>query len=267
MLPDLSEHYHIYLVDCYGHGKSSHDPEKYSAAAMGEDFIWFIESIIGEPAVVSGHSSGGLMTVWLAANAPEDVRGIVLEDPPLFSTEPDRREKTFAWVDSHQPIHMFLNQSEETDFVIYYLEHCLWLTYFGDGKDGIISYAKNYRTQHPDTYLSISFLPPSINHTYRFMDSYDPRFGDMFYDGTWFGGFDQADALSRITCPSVLIHASFQYDENGVLMGAMSDEDAARAHELIKGNDLVDVVSGHDVHMEEPGIFSDILIDFLSEIN
>ncbi len=73
VLPELSKYYHIYAVDCYGHGKSSHNPEKYTAKAIGADFIWFIENVIGEPAVVSGHSSGGLLAAWLAANSPENV--------------------------------------------------------------------------------------------------------------------------------------------------------------------------------------------------
>ena len=84
VLPELSKHFHIYAIDCHGHGESSKNPEKYTAEAIGKDFIRFIEKVIGEPAVVSGHSSGGLLTAWLAANSPKNVRGIVLEDPPFF---------------------------------------------------------------------------------------------------------------------------------------------------------------------------------------
>ena len=84
VLPDLSKRFHIFAVDCHGHGGSSKDLAKYSAIAMGNDFIWFIEQVIGAPTIVSGHSSGGLLTAWLAANSPENVRGIVLEDPPFF---------------------------------------------------------------------------------------------------------------------------------------------------------------------------------------
>ena len=98
-LPELSKYYHIFAVDCPGHGDSSHDSSKYSANATGADFTWFIENVIGEPAVVSGHSSGGLLSAWLAANSPEDVLGIVLEDPPLFSCEDNRKENTYNYID------------------------------------------------------------------------------------------------------------------------------------------------------------------------
>lgn len=59
---------------------------------MAEDFIEFIEVIIGQKTVVSGHSSGGLIAAWMAAYAPEHILGLVIEDSPFFSTEPGRRE-------------------------------------------------------------------------------------------------------------------------------------------------------------------------------
>ena len=266
VLPALSEHYHIFAIDVHGHGKSSRNPEKYSAEAIGTDLAWFMENVIGEPAVVSGHSSGGLLTAWLAANAPENVRGIVLEDPPFFSTEAARTQKTFAWVDSFEPIHRFLAQDEQEDFVLFYLENCYWLHFFGDGREGILQYTASYREKHPDQPLKIFFLPPSITRIFLFMDSYDPRFGDTFYDCSWMKNFDQAETLARIDMPSVLIHASWSYDENGILLAAMSGEDAGRVHALLSGSKLIDVVSGHDVHAEKPKEFTQIMIDFLEEI-
>lgn len=58
VLPGLAEYYHVYAIDCHGHGESSHDPSKYMGIAMGEDFVWFIENVIGEPSVISGHLHG-----------------------------------------------------------------------------------------------------------------------------------------------------------------------------------------------------------------
>lgn len=266
VLPKLSKYYHIFAIDCHGHGESSVNPEKYRAQAMGRDFVWFIQNVIGEPVVVSGHSSGGLLTAWLAANSPENVRGVVLEDPPFFSCELDRCEKTFAWVDSFEPIHRYFKKDEQGDFILYYLENCHWLTFFGNGRDGILKYARSYRQKHPDDKFQIFYLPPSINRLFHFMDTYDPRFGEMFYDCSWLENYDHAETLSRIDCPSVLIHASWKYDENGILLAAMDDKDAKRAHSLIKGNEMIDIESGHDVHYEKPDEFIKVMIDFLDTI-
>ena len=56
-----------------------------------------------------------------------------------------------------------------------------------------------------------------------FYDDFDVRFGETFYDGTWFDGVDQADLLSRITCPTVYLKAQTSYGEDGTLLAAYSD--------------------------------------------
>jgi pimeloyl-ACP methyl ester carboxylesterase len=266
VLPKLSKHYHIFAVDCHGHGKSSKDPAKYTAQAMGKDFIWFIDEVIGQPAIVSGHSSGGLLTAWLAANAPEKVLGIVLEDPPFFSTEPDRSGKTFAGL-GFEVIHRFLNQTEETNYTRFFLEHTYLQTFFGEGWNGIKNYAFKYMEKNPGKPLRIFFLPPLVNQAFDLTAGpYDLRFGDTFYDHSWFDGFDQAETLARIKCPSILIHTSWSYSEDGILLGAMSGEDAQRAHQLIAGNKLIEVKSGHGFHFEKPKEFIRIMLAFLEDL-
>lgn len=266
VLPKLAREYHIFAVDCHGHGKSSKDPAKYNAQAMGKDFIWFLEKVIGESAIVSGHSSGGLLTAWLAANSPENVLGVVLEDPPFFSTKPDRCDKTFAGL-GFEVIHWFLNQTEETNYTRFYLENTYLQTFFGEGWKGIKNYALKYIKKHPDKPLRIFFLPPSINQAFDLTAGpYDLGFGDTFYDCSWFDSFEQEETLVRINCPSVLIHTSWSYSDDGILLAAMSGDDAQRAHQLIAGNKLVTVKSGHGFHDEKPKEFIKIMLDFLEDL-
>ncbi len=40
----LSKKYNLILVDCYGHGKSSHNREFYNLINIGNDLIEFVES-------------------------------------------------------------------------------------------------------------------------------------------------------------------------------------------------------------------------------
>ena len=55
---------------------------------MGNDLVRFIQGVIGRPTVVSGLSSGGVLSCWLSAYAPGGlIRGCCYEDPPLFSSE------------------------------------------------------------------------------------------------------------------------------------------------------------------------------------
>lgn len=274
VLPQLSKYYHIYAVDCEGHGKSSKIPKKYTAEAIGTDLVWFIENVIGKPAVISGHSSGGLLTAWIAANVPKDVRGIVLEDPPLFSTEPDRCQKTFVWVDTFKNAHDFLNQNKEKDYIVYYLKHSYLKRMFGSFWDSITNYAIQYREKHPNEKLKIFFVSPSISRIWDCISpNYDLRFADTFYDCSWFKNFNQSETLSKIQCPSVLIHASKKinnsdglYDDNGILLAAMDFKDAKCAHKLIKNNELIEVSSGHDVHYEKSDEFVNIMKEFREKI-
>lgn len=50
---------------------------------MGQCTDFFIRQLI----VVSGLSSGGLLATLIAANAPDEVTGLVIEDAPFFATE------------------------------------------------------------------------------------------------------------------------------------------------------------------------------------
>ena len=43
VVKDLSKKFHLILVDCYGHGKSSHNKEKYNIVSLGDDLIDFIK--------------------------------------------------------------------------------------------------------------------------------------------------------------------------------------------------------------------------------
>jgi pimeloyl-ACP methyl ester carboxylesterase len=105
------------------------------------DFEAFIEEAVGEPAVVSGNSSGGLLALWLAANSPDNVHGVVPEDPPLFSSEYPRIRDTFAW-DAMETAHDFLQQSSEDDFLNYYLLNSHLMSMFRGGQQGIYNWVQ-----------------------------------------------------------------------------------------------------------------------------
>ena len=87
-MPLLAEHFQVYAVDLRGQGRSTWTPGRYTLDNMGNDLVRFLDLVIGRPAIVSGLSSGGVLSAWLSAYArPGQVRGAVYEDPPLFSSE------------------------------------------------------------------------------------------------------------------------------------------------------------------------------------
>lgn len=268
VLPELAKHYHVYAVDCHGHGESDWNPEKYSAKAMAEDFIEFIDVVIGEKIVVSGHSSGGMIAAWMAAYAPDRILGTVIEDSPFFATEPGRRENTYVWVYGFQQYEDFKNQDEEKDYFKYSLERSYWKKVFGDFLwDKFSKDAVAYHKKHPNEPVHIKYLPPQINRIFESATyPYDRKFGETFYDNTWFVDYDQSEVLSKIKSPTVFIKAATNYDGN-LLMAALTDEDADRVVSLLGHGRRIDVdTPGHDIHYDKPEEFIEIMVDFLDEI-
>ncbi len=257
-LPELSKAFHVYAVDCYGHGKSSHEVNLYSCQTNGEALIWFISNIIKENCYLSGHSSGGILAAWIAANAPEQVDGLVLEDPPFFSVTPQEIQKekgAFAWYDAYTVTHSFINQKEEADFPLYYLKHGYLLSLFGGLQNKIIRSAVKYRQANPDRSIKIAWFPHAWLRPLLYMDSYDPQFGNTFYNGSWMKNIDQDSMLKSIKCPVIYLKANTLYGKDGVLYAANTDNDADKVISLIGICKRINIKSGHNIHFEHPDIF------------
>jgi pimeloyl-ACP methyl ester carboxylesterase len=84
----LAEHFEVFAVDLRGQGRSTRTPGRYTLDNMGNDLVRFIDVVIGRPTIVSGLSSGGVLSAWLSAYAkPGQVVAACYEDPPLFASE------------------------------------------------------------------------------------------------------------------------------------------------------------------------------------
>ncbi len=82
----LVARWHVFAPDFRGHGKSGRVPGHYRLTDYAEDIAAFLAEVVGEPAVVIGHSLGGEVAVMVAAHYPVLVRAVVVGDVP-FSAE------------------------------------------------------------------------------------------------------------------------------------------------------------------------------------
>lgn len=258
VLPELSKNWHVFAVDCYGHGASTHQESKYYMKENGDDFLWFVNNIIDEKTVVSGHSSGGLLAAYMAAFGEENIVGVVLEDPPVFSTEKGNFETSFAYLDTYKNIHDYISGQQSECWEAYYMRHCLWgQLYMPSSMDGLANYAQRYWEKHPDEPVQYFFMPESINFTFLHIKEYDFLFGEHFYDYTWHSNISHKDLLADIDVPAVFIHAKDSYTEDGVLQAASSDQQAREAVSLIGDCELVELSSNHNIHRFHPQVFID----------
>src|SRR5580765_3663856 len=87
IFPRLATRYRTVAYDARGHGKSGRAPD-YSLRGFADDALRMLREIVKEPALIVGHSLGALAGLIAAADAPELVRGLVLEDPALGYPKP-----------------------------------------------------------------------------------------------------------------------------------------------------------------------------------
>ncbi len=264
VLPELSKSFHIYDVDYYGHGKTSAPAELMNANAIGESLAKLIQTIIKEPVFVTGNSSGGLLTTWLAANKPELVKAILLEDPPLFASEYPEVKNTIA-NKSFATWHNYIKEGSKDDFLKYWLISSKEFIAKHAGENALpklLSAIDDYHEAHPGEPVELGFLPDMMRMIIRGMSQFDPAFGDAFYTGTWNKGFDHAEALKKIQCPALLLHANFEINEDGILNGAMNQEQADSVVSLIPNAQYKRIDASHVVHLDKPKEFIQIAKDF-----
>src|SRR5207247_334981 len=82
IFPRLATRYRTIAYDARGHGKSGRASE-YTLRAFADDALRVLREIAKAPAVLIGHSLGALTALIAASDAPDLVRAIVLEDPPI----------------------------------------------------------------------------------------------------------------------------------------------------------------------------------------
>jgi pimeloyl-ACP methyl ester carboxylesterase len=250
----LGKDFQVFAVDLRGQGRSTRTPGRYTLDNMGNDLVRFIDLVIGRPTLVSGLSSGGVLSAWLSAYAkPGQVLAAVYEDPPLFASE------------VRPAIAPGIRQSIGPIF------H-LWSTYLGDqwsigAWDAMREGAAELLPEHM-RFFPVPEEPPQN------LKEYDPEWGRAFWTGTVGASCDHERMLRSVKVPAVLLthHGRVVNEDNGFLLGAMSDQQADRVRALLEGAG-VDVTYrsfpdvGHSMHGERPELYVETLRDWVKGLD
>jgi pimeloyl-ACP methyl ester carboxylesterase len=254
-LPLLAEHFQAFAVDLRGQGRSSRTPGRYTLDNMGNDLVRFIDLVMERPTIVSGLSSGGVLSAWLSAYAkPGQVRGAHYEDPPLFASEVSPATGQGIRQGAGPTFH-------------------LWSTFLGDQWSigdwaGVVDAA-------PDVLPAwmLALRPPQGDEPPQNLKEYDPEWGRAFWTGSVAASCDHERLLRSVKVPVLLTHHFRQVDaETGLLMGALSDVQAARVRALLaEAGVRVDYRSfdrmGHSMHGQDPQLFAETLTDWASTLD
>lgn len=270
VMKSLTKSFTVYTVDCFGHGTSAHDPALYNIISLGDALADFIECQIGEPCAVLGHSSGGLIAAYAAGRTPL-CKQLILEDPPFFSSQGERRKRTFNYVDLSSICHEYLLVEPQEEFVLYYFENQYAWKFFPERtRDKIklksIEAARRFLAKHPGKDLKVPFWPKSALAAYIGMGLYDPRFGQTFYDASFHADIPHEEILSKIKCPTLFMKAKTEWSDEGILLAALDEDDLNKCLELIEKVDLVRFDCGHGIHIEKPKEFVRSIADFIGAL-
>ncbi len=273
-LPLLVKKFHIFAVDIRGHGKSGWTPGQYSFLNMGQDIAMLLKKIIKKPAFISGNSSGGLIAMWVAANTPDLVIGIILEDVPVFSAEWPRLKEDCYVYRLFKKISETIGSPNGRDLAGFFkgmevpFEGKQRVMKFPNWCTGILVFIINlYQYFKPNKPVDIPFLPAVMRLWIKDLSIYDPDFTHAFIDGSACKGFDHEETLKHIKCPILLLHANwFKHPEYG-LVGSMDDSDIKHIRSLIPNLQYKRIASGHMIHFENPRKYSKEIITFINAVN
>lgn len=84
----LVQHYDVVMYDARGHGLSGHTAAHYAPHDLAADMCNIIDALQLVRPIVIGHSMGAMATLAAATTYPDQIRAIVLEDPPLEMLNP-----------------------------------------------------------------------------------------------------------------------------------------------------------------------------------
>jgi pimeloyl-ACP methyl ester carboxylesterase len=162
LIPSLSQRWHVYAMDLRGNGRSGWVAEHYRLEDFTEDTVEFIRQL-DAPAVLIGHSLGGVIALMAAARCPEKVKALILEDPALTLDNYKRviessRDMYGLWLDlkksaqSEKELSLALADRYKdypgvTSAWILFFAGCLWQldpTYFNALLDDFNGFAKGY---------------------------------------------------------------------------------------------------------------------------
>jgi pimeloyl-ACP methyl ester carboxylesterase len=257
LIPALSLRWRIFAPDFRGHGRSGRVPRGYRGQQYAEDVARFLRDRVQEPAVVFGHSLGGMVGMWVACHHPELVRALILGDNMIVPRVPTKSSGDQAAPNRglRNPMYtaLFLGLRD--------------LAHKGGSIEGIADGIGKILLPLPgsDDTITIRQLPGN-DEAYllswaRCVQQTDPDAYDMTLDGSALEGWDGETVLRGISCPTLLLQGSPE------LGGLMSDSDVALATRLLPHHTHVRFRNlGHALFIQQPEPVLRAVTNFLESL-
>jgi pimeloyl-ACP methyl ester carboxylesterase len=221
LIPSLSQTLRIYALDLRGNGRSGWIAGQYRLEDFTDDTAAFLRSLKA-PAILVGHSIGGVIALMTAARCPEKVKALVIEDSPL-TLENYRR---------------VIDSSREMFGVWLELKRCA-----RSGEDLALALAAKYKDYPGVTSQWILFFAGCL---WQLDPSYFNALLDDFEGFT--RGYDYKQTLSKIKCPILFIRGESR------LGAVMTDEEIFWLKRNLTNVRVAEIAGvGHLLHLQDQG--------------
>ncbi len=231
--PALALRWRLFALDLRGHGRSGRAAGAYRIADYAADVVAFLRGPVAAPAVLVGHSLGAIIAIAVAAGAPDAVRAVLLEDPPLAAFGRQRLRD--------RPEHGPFTATRD-------------LAAAGHTVDEL---AAALAARQPD--LDAAALRARATA----YSQLDPDVLTLILEDRAKEGYDLDALLPRVACPVLLLQG------NPALGGALADADARHAAALLpRGLHVFLPDVGHGIHAPtgQPATFCRLAHDFLEAL-
>lgn len=230
LAPILARQAHLYLLDMRGHGRSGW-AESYTVADYGHDVVTFVQDVVGGPTVLLGHSLGGIVATWVAANRPDLVGGLILAEPGFYILP----HLAGSWMHS---------------YFVSLRDHLRQHHARGESLAQMMAYLGQTSVN--------TAVPDAVRQRAMQLLHVDPAVLEPLLNGGLLGNQDPDVPLAQIHCPTHLIAA--EPGSGGVLTVQDVQRVVAQmpqaAHTIVAG-------TGHDIHLDRPQAFFRAVISFL----
>lgn len=222
----LSDSHRVFALDLRGHGRSERRPSDLSRDALIADVVAALVHI-GEPVVLVGQSLGGWVAFHVAASHASYVRALVIVEADLEGPAPEEAAAVTAEVESKLRAWPVPFQTEQ-EAVNYFGGSSLVATAWVSGLEA----RDDGMWPRFDIDVVIRMLRESLT-------------GSIWH--VW----------EAITCPVLVVSGQ---------RGSLSEAQARRMVTTLPQAQLATVDAGHDVHLENPAAWRDVLTRFLSDL-
>lgn len=227
VLPYLLDNFNVFALDFRGHGLSGRVANGYRVVDFAADIVAFVQQVVQAPPLIWGHSLGGLVGISAAATLGENVRGLVIEDSPLFLRRATVQAGSPAAYAFFQAVYEAMQQSN-------------------------VRLEKALATLLPPERLS--GLPALAQR----LPYVDPEVVRMSFDSTLRNGYDMDACLQELVCLTLVVQA-----EGRVL----EDVDAQAVLGLLNNGRFAQVSgAGHAIHAERPFAMAQLVLNFAAEL-